>query len=303
MVVLMDFFMEPTKEVKSNKVKRAIIYPGSFDPFTVGHQNVLEKAEKMFKGDRIMIAIGINTVKNPNLSSEQMVEFKNARMKAVKTQMTSKEVVGYIGFLTDYVREIEQEGYDEVIVVRGLRNGYDLDYEYTNARYMWDQYPGLSIVCIMCDPAYAHVSSTGYRHNEMNKKGAGHIYLAKDRPNPMIEANKPKKKPKKKKVNNADNFIKVAEMLKAVKDLKFPVELYRFGTYTQYESAGEEVNKWEEISFFDDYEIEDDKVNEMDTLLSFLNKKYIKSIGCEMYGQNVLILNDDGTTEVSGFRI
>ena len=92
-------------------------------------------------------------------------------------------------------------------------------------------------------------------------------------------------------------------MLKAVKDLKFPVELYRFGTYTQYESAGEEVNKWEEISFFDDYEIEDDKVNEMDTLLSFLNKKYIKSIGCEMYGQNVLILNDDGTTEVSGFRI
>ena len=38
--------------------------------------------------------------------------------------------------------------------------------------------------------------------NEMNKKGAGHIYLAKDRPNPMIEANKPKKKPKKKKVSS-----------------------------------------------------------------------------------------------------
>ena len=111
------------------------------------------------------------------------------------------------------------------------------------------------------------------------------------------------KKPKKKKVNYKEKFIKAAEILKTVEGVEFPVELYRFGTYTQYESAGEEVNKWQEIEIFDDYDIGEDKEEELDTLLSFINKKYIKSIGGEMYGQNVLLLNEDGTTEFDGFRI
>jgi pantetheine-phosphate adenylyltransferase len=170
-------------------MKRAIIYPGSFNPFTIGHQNILEKAEKIFQGDRVMIAVGINNAKHKSLSIEQMEEIKDAKVKTVKGQLPSKEVVGYVGFLTDFVREIESQGYDEVVVVRGLRNGYDLDYEYTTARYMWDQYPHLSIICIMCDPIFAHVSSSGYRANEEVVAGSGHKYLAIDRPNTIIKNN------------------------------------------------------------------------------------------------------------------
>jgi len=118
-----------------------------------------------------------------------------------------------------------------------------------------------------------------------------------------VEVVKDKKKRPKKKVNYKEKFIKAAEIIKTIKDVEFPVELYRFGTYTQYESAGSEVNSWGAISFLDDYLIDEDKEEELDILLSFLNKKYIKSIGGEMYGQNVLLLNEDGTTEIDGFRI
>lgn len=116
-----------------------------------------------------------------------------------------------------------------------------------------------------------------------------------------------KVKTKKEKPDYDKNFTRAAEILKTLKDIEFPVELYRFGTYSQYEVAGEKVNKWDELSIWDDYDLENvldrNLVSELDDTLSFLNKKYIKSIGCEMYGQNVLVLNEDGTTEFDGFRI
>ena len=61
-------------------MKRAIIYPGSFNPFTKGHQNVLEKIEKMFDGEKIMVAVGINSAKHKGLSVEQMTEVKNSKV-------------------------------------------------------------------------------------------------------------------------------------------------------------------------------------------------------------------------------
>ncbi len=120
-------------------------------------------------------------------------------------------------------------------------------------------------------------------------------------------ATEKKVKPIKEKPDYNKNFIRAAEILKTLKDIEFPVELYRFGTYSQYEVAGEKVNKWDELSVWDDYDLENvlerDLVAELDDTLSFLNKKYIKSIGGEMYGQNVLVLNEDGSTEFDGFRI
>jgi len=164
--------------------KRLVIYPGSFDPFTIGHLNILEKAEAIFGQENVWIAIGINPKKIGNYEileqdfEEFLKETKESKKKTIKTQLPSKNVTGYIGFLTDYVFEKEKEGFD-VVVIRGLRNGYDLDYEYNQTRFMWDMKPDLKIVYIPCDPIFAHVSSTAYRELEKVKPGSGHQYLAK----------------------------------------------------------------------------------------------------------------------------
>lgn len=171
-------------------MKTLAIYPGSFDPFTVGHQNILEKTERMF--DEVIVAVGINPEKVKNISEDieaKMHSIKNARVDTIKKQLVDKQVEGYVGFLTDYVREKEELGYN-VVVVRGLRNGYDFDYEYNITRFMWDQMPSLNIVCIFCDPAYMHISSSAYRALESVKPGAGHKYLAISRSNLEIN-NKP----------------------------------------------------------------------------------------------------------------
>lgn len=173
-------------------MKRLAIYPGSFNPFTKGHQNILEKTERMF--DEVIIASGVNLKKIPKETRDEMdayqitnylQELMNERVKVLQNQLPSKKVEGYIGFLTDFVREKEGE-YDEVVIVRGLRNGYDYDYEYNQTRHMWDQFPNLNIIMVACDPVYSHVSSSAYRELEAVRPGAGHHLLAIDRPNPLI---------------------------------------------------------------------------------------------------------------------
>lgn len=163
------------------------IYPGSFNPFHQGHQNILEKAERIFGKDNVIVAIGVNPEKKVGTYEIEIgdarqtvhVTHNYSRVDNVKRQLPSKQVEGYHGFLTEYVREKESEGYN-VVVIRGLRNGHDFDYEYNQIRFMWDQMPMLNIMCLFADPAYMHVSSSAYRALEKVKPGAGHKYLARE---------------------------------------------------------------------------------------------------------------------------
>ena len=161
-------------------MKTIAIYPGSFNPFTVGHQNILEKAEKIFGHDNVIIAVGISPEKVNVLINEELNALAENKARLIRQQLSSKKVEWYVGFLTEYVRQKESEGFN-VVIIRGLRNGHDFDYEYNQTRYMWDQYPDLNIVCIFCDPMFMHVSSSAFRALEKVKPGAGHKYLAKDR--------------------------------------------------------------------------------------------------------------------------
>ena len=162
------------------RIKRLGVYCGSFAPFHKGHQNILEKAERLF--DEVIISPGINFKKNiadTNGSSKERQAIES-KVRTLKTQLPSKKVEGYIGFLTDFIRE-KMNDYDEVVVIRGLRNGYDYDYEYNAMRHMWDQLPGMSIIMIACDPVFSHVSSSAYRNLEAIKKGSGHHLLAREK--------------------------------------------------------------------------------------------------------------------------
>lgn len=178
--------------------KRTIaIYPSSFNPFHQGHQNILEKAERIFGKDNVIVAVGINPDKVDNSTLEIIRDYdkdskdevfdriKQTKINGIKNRLPSKNVEGYVGFLTEYVREKEAEGYN-VVVIRGLRNGHDFDYEYNQLRFMWDMHPELNVICLFADPAYMRVSSSAYRALEKVKPGSGYKYLAIDRLNSIL---------------------------------------------------------------------------------------------------------------------
>lgn len=150
------------------------IFPGSFDPFHIGHLNILEKAEAIFGKENVVIAVGINPDKT--LSFEPS---SNPRVLTIQENLPSKKVVGFYGSLTDFVWEKEKEGYN-VVIVKGLRNGVDFDYENIQLRYMQDMKPDVKIIYIPCDRQFVHVSSSGYRMLEKIKSASGFKYLAKE---------------------------------------------------------------------------------------------------------------------------
>lgn len=132
------------------------IFAGSFNPFHIGHLNILEKAEKIF--DKVIVAAGINPEK----------EVKGYEIPEFITK--NYQVDLYDGLLTDY---IESKPYS-VTLVRGLRNSTDLQAEITQSRYLQDLLPEIKITYVVCDSEFEHVSSTGVRL--LNKYNKGEKY-------------------------------------------------------------------------------------------------------------------------------
>lgn len=121
------------------------VYPGSFNPFHKGHYNILQKAEKVF--DKVIIARGINPSKNA--AEYELPAILKHRQQAL-----------YEGLMTDFVKQL---GYP-VTVIRGLRNGTDLQAELNQYRYLQDLSGNdINIISIFCDREFEHISSTGIR--------------------------------------------------------------------------------------------------------------------------------------------
>lgn len=152
--------------------KKIAIYPGSFNPFTIGHLNVLEKAEAIFGIENVIIAVGVNPEKSSDTTD---------KVATIKHNLPSKNVESYAGFLTDYIWSKEKEGFD-VTVIRGLRNSFDLQYETNLLRAMQDFKPDIKSMMFLCDKEFDHVSSSLYRSCEKDKPGSGLRYLAKECP-------------------------------------------------------------------------------------------------------------------------
>lgn len=120
------------------------LFPGSFNPFHKGHYNVLQKAEKIF--DKVIIAFG----NNPE---------KGARQWEMPDTIRNRQIEQYNGLLTDFVSGLDEE----VVVIRGLRNSTDFQYEQNQYRYIQELMPNIRIVNIFCDKEFEHISSSGIR--------------------------------------------------------------------------------------------------------------------------------------------
>lgn len=150
-------------------MKTIALYPGSFDPFHIGHLNILEKSEKIFGKGNVIVAMGVNIEKQIDddgfgNDNDLIIIDKEWNAKELKKKI-NREVIVYTKFLHELVEKYESEGLN-VVIVRGLRNGADLDYEVNQKRYVDDFKKNINYVYITCDREFEHISSSAIRKLE-----------------------------------------------------------------------------------------------------------------------------------------
>lgn len=128
------------------------IYPGSFDPFHVGHLSVLKEAEKLF--DKVIIAVGINPQKKRSISS-------SASLSTLENTLPYHQVEYFSTFLHEYAEKKAKDA--DVTIIRGFRSGYDIDAELINLAFMRDMCKDLKVIFIAPQKSFDHVSSSAIR--------------------------------------------------------------------------------------------------------------------------------------------
>jgi pantetheine-phosphate adenylyltransferase len=125
------------------------LYSGSFDPVTQGHQDVLRRAAGLF--DEVVVCVMSNSNKTGRFPITERLD----RLRAAASGLSNVTIDSHTsGLLVDYCRRV---GID--VVIRGVRNGHDLDYEMSMA-HMNHELGGVETVFIAADPAQSYMSST-----------------------------------------------------------------------------------------------------------------------------------------------
>ncbi|MFO7776140.1 MAG: pantetheine-phosphate adenylyltransferase [Candidatus Hydrogenedentota bacterium] len=127
---------------------RLAIYPGSFDPPTYGHLDLVERATRMFS--RVVVAVARNPEKAGLFSVDERVEM----LRATTTHIPRVEVDAFEGLTVEYARQRAA-----VALVRGLRVASDFELELTMAITNQKLLPGIDTVCLMPSEQYLFLSS------------------------------------------------------------------------------------------------------------------------------------------------
>ena len=125
------------------------VYPGSFDPITLGHLNIIERTSRLF--DRLVVAIGINREKRPWFSPEERAGFVRASVASIP----NVTVELYEGLTVDYVRRRGAK-----IMIRGVRPITDIPAEITMMMANRQLAPEVETLFLVADGELAHVSSS-----------------------------------------------------------------------------------------------------------------------------------------------
>lgn len=133
-------------------MSRIAIFPGSFDPMTIGHLALLKRATPLF--DKIIVAIGVNTEKSGFYPIDQRVE----RIRKAVADMQQVEVETYSCLTTDFCHQ-KGAGY----IMRGVRDSVDFAYEQKIADINRLIAPDIETVILLADQQYATISSSMVR--------------------------------------------------------------------------------------------------------------------------------------------
>jgi len=130
-------------------MKRSAVYPGTFDPITTGHQDLVRRAASVF--ERVIVAIAANPNKAPMFPLEKRVEM--ARL--VLSDIPGVEVMGYSGLTVDFARQLGVQ-----VVVRGLRAVSDFEFEFQLANMSRHLSRDLETVFLTPQEQFTFISST-----------------------------------------------------------------------------------------------------------------------------------------------
>ncbi len=136
---------------------KTLLFPGSFDPFTIGHKWVVDKALAI--ADRVVVAIGVNENKKRTFAIEEV----EAAIKRVYAENPQVEVVTYSGLTIDIAKEV-----GAYAIVRGVRSTIDFEYE-KNIADINRELSGVETILMFTHPTLSHISSSMVR--ELNHFG------------------------------------------------------------------------------------------------------------------------------------
>ena len=130
-------------------MKKIAIYPGSFDPITNGHLDLIKRASKLF--DEVIIAITQNANKSSFLSIDQRVDAVNKSI----TALNNTRVLSFDSLLVDFARE-----HNAQIIIRGLRAVSDFEYEFQLSGMNKRLNPGIETLFMTPSEEFANISSS-----------------------------------------------------------------------------------------------------------------------------------------------
>jgi pantetheine-phosphate adenylyltransferase len=139
-------------------MNRIAVFPGSFDPVTKGHEEIVRRSLPLF--DTIIVAIGRNTSKSSMFTLEQRKQWlldtfhDEPRIRVIELE----------GLTVDFCREHQAQ-----FILRGVRNGGDFEYERSIAQMNKAMYPAIETVLLFSDPSMAAINSTIVREIIKNK--------------------------------------------------------------------------------------------------------------------------------------
>ncbi len=132
------------------------IMPGSYDPPTVGHLDLISRAAACF--DQLVVAVGANMHKNPWFSADQRAHLIRQSLESAPEALpNSVRVVTYSGMLVDCAKEV-----GATVIVKGIRNARDLDAETIQATYN-QQLGDLETLLLPTSPGLGHISSSAVK--------------------------------------------------------------------------------------------------------------------------------------------
>ena len=128
---------------------RIVICPGSFDPVTLGHMDIISRASIMF--DKVIVAVLVNSSKKPVFTAEERIFL----LKKALTKFPNVEVQSFDGLLVDYARQVGANA-----VVRGLRAVSDFEYEFQMSLTNKKLYPQMETIFLTTRSEYMFLSSS-----------------------------------------------------------------------------------------------------------------------------------------------